>query len=163
MPSNLLKIYNKHLEMLYGSMAQNIASLRAVFNRDFSGANFLFKDHPIKPTTAENGEDSMDRLFRHLTTVIVDQATKHREFEVERSIRIHWIKHLIMNWHNNNIVIFKIPDENRIYLLDKNEKYVIVFEPLRNGTAVFLLTAYKLEPSRYKNLMRKYEKRGQMY
>lgn len=160
MPSNLLKIYNQQLELLYGTTHQNLASIRAVFNRDFQNLiQLTFKGMSVKPTAAD-GEDTMDRLFRHLTTVVVDNATRKREFEADRSIRLHWIKFLIDEKKQNNITLFSIPDEKRIYLLDQDERYVIVFEPLRNGSGIFLLTAYRLEAGRYKSLMTKFEKRG---
>ncbi len=160
MPNNLLKIYNERLDLLYTTDRQNIASVRAVFNRDFQSILYLrFKQVVVKPTLAD-GENTMDRLFRHLTTVIVDEKTRKREFETERSIRLHWIKYHLEEKKHTNVIVFSVADEKRIYVLDKDERYIIVFEPLRDRTGLFLLTAYYLEASRYKSIMKKYEKRG---
>lgn len=161
MPSNLLKNYNERLELLYTSHKDNLNSLRSVFNRDMNGFTGLeLEGMPIKPTTAD-GEDTMDRLFRHLTTIVTDKNTKKREFETERSIRIHWIKYHLTNDQKDKIV-FTVIDEKRVYVLDKAERYVIVFEPMRNEKAFYLLTAYPLLPASYKAVMTKMEKRGKL-
>lgn len=163
MPSNLLKVYNQLLELIYPSQAQNIQSLQRVFNRDFVELLQLkLRGTVILPTTAE-GENSMDRLFRHLTTRIVDEATKKREFESERSIRVHWIRFHIEEKAPAKILLFKVEDENRVYVLDKTERYIIIFEPLRKIDAYFLLTAYHLKNSNYRKLIKKYEKRGKLF
>jgi len=161
MPSNLLKIYNQLLELLYPSLIQNIRSIRRVFDRDFVQLlQIKLRAVPILPTTAE-GEDTMDRLFRHLTTHIIDEKTRKREFEADRSVRIHWIRFHLEEKAPDKLIIFKVTDENRVYVLDKAEKYVIVLEPLRNKEAYYLLTAYHLLPANYKKIMKKYEKRGE--
>lgn len=158
MPSNLLKAYNQTLELLYVEERDNINSIKAVFHRDFYQTSLSFKDMMVVPTVAD-GEDTMSRLFRHLTTIVVDEKTKKREFDSDRAVRIHWIKHHIEEKKATNL-IYTVKDERRIYILDKDEKYVIVFEPSRTEKKLFLLTAYKLQASRYKILMTKLEKRG---
>lgn len=161
MPTNLTKIYNQLLELLYLTQQQNLQSVKRVFERDFHAERpVICKGVPIEPTPAE-GEDKLERLFRHLTTVITDEATRRREFESERSIRIHWIRYHLEEKSPEKILIFKVADENRVYLLDKAERYVVILEPLRIRTAYYLLTAYKLEPANFKKIMKKYEKRGE--
>jgi hypothetical protein len=160
MPTNLLKIYNELLELFHTNQKDNLASLRRVFDRDIANnPNFQFRGLQIHPTTAE-GEDKMDRLFRHLTTVITDPATRKREFESERSVRLHWIKYHVNEQKPGNIIVFSVENENRSYILDKQERYVIILEPLRNKAGFYLLTAYKLLPANFKIIMNKYEKRG---
>lgn len=161
MPTNLTKVYNQLLELLYPSMAQNLQSLRRIFDRDFANGGVHCRNVPIQPTPAE-GEDSMDRLFRHLITVVTDEATRKREFESERSIRLHWIRHHLEEKSPDKLLIFLIEDENRIYFLDKAERYVVVLEPLRKVNAYYLLTAYRLLPANFKKIMKKYEKRGKL-
>lgn len=161
MPLNRIKTYNSLLDLYYPSEHQNKASLKGVFNRDFIEIpNLQLKGIPIHPTHSEDGEDSMDRLFRHLITVITDEATRKREFDSDRAVRIHWIRFLIEGGKINDFLIFNIKGEDRVYLLDKNERYVIVLEPKRKVKTFYLLTGYRLEPSRFRNLMNKYEKRG---
>jgi len=118
MPTNLIKVYNQLLELLYPSMQQNLKSLHRVFERDFSNGIIYCRGITIEPTPAE-GEDRMERLFRHLTTVITDEKTKKREFESERSIRIHWIRYHIEEKSPEKLLVFKVEDENRVYLLDR--------------------------------------------
>jgi hypothetical protein len=158
MPTNLTKKYNQLLELLYGSERDNLSSFRRVFDRDFgNGIVNTFRGLPVEPTTAD-GEDAMDRLFRHLTTVILDKKTRKRAFEGERSIRVHWIKHHLEE--KCALIIFRVEDEKRVYILDKVERYVIVLEPKRNNESYYLLTAYKLQSSSYKKIMKKRERRG---
>jgi len=93
MPTNLLKQYNTLLELAAFNEMQRDESLKRIFCRDIvENKNFKFQARQIKPTTAD-GEDSMDRLFRHLTTRITDKATRHREFDMARSVRLHWIRY----------------------------------------------------------------------
>jgi hypothetical protein len=161
MPTNLIKKYNELLELLYARHSDNIKSIRAVFDRDFNGhSGIKFYAKNIEPTPSDS-EDKIDRLFNHLTRVVVDEKTKQREFESERAIRIHWIRHhLEKHVSFANVLTFKVEDEKRVYLLDKTERYVIVLEPLRNEEAYYLLSAYKLLPANYKKVMKKYEKRS---
>jgi hypothetical protein len=161
MPINLIKEYNQLLDLIYPSHAQNIQSLRGVFNKDIaSNIPLSFRGKEIHPTTSHDGEDAMDRLFKHLTTVITDEKTRKREFESERSIRLHWVKYHLDESKAERFLVFSIEHERRTYLLDKDEKYVIILEPKRNLDSLYLLTAYKLEASNYRNILTKYDKRG---
>ncbi len=159
MATNLIKVYNQLLELLYPTTAQNLQSLRRIFDRDFCNGTVKCRNVSVQPTPAE-GEDTMDRLFKHLTTVITDEATRKREFESERSIRLHWIRFHLEEKAPDKLLVFKVEDENRIYLLDRMERYVVVLEPLRKVEAYYLLTAYRLLPANFKKIMKKYEKRG---
>ncbi len=159
MPTNLTKVYNQLLDLLYPSMGRNLQSIRSVFNRDFCNDIILCRGVKIEPTPAD-GEDKLDRLFKHLTTVTTDEKTKKREFESERSVRIHWIKYHLEEKAPDKILVFKIIDENRVYILDKEERYVVILEPLRNVASYYLLSAYRLLPANFKKIMKKYEKRS---
>ena len=94
----------------------------------------------------------MERLFRHLTTMITDKATNKREFDMSRSVRLHWIKYHIEE---------KKKDGVRTYIYDQDELYVIVLEPMRKKDEYFLLTAYHLEgkDKARDKMKRKYERR----
>jgi hypothetical protein len=158
MPTNQTKIYNQLLDLLYNTERENIASIKKVYQRDFVDAgDNKYKEYPVVPTPAE-GEDVMERQFRHLTTIITDEKTKKRTFESDRAIRLHWIKNHLQG--KCQLISFKVDDERRVYLLDKPEKYVIILEPQRNNQILYLLTAYRLQSSSYKKIMNKYEKRG---
>lgn len=164
MPTNLLKRYNTLLELAALNEHQRIASLKGVFSRDIiENKNFKFRLKQIKPTTAD-GEDSMERLFRHLTTCITDKTTQHREFEMARSMRLHWIRHHVEERKLDNMYVFSVDEPRsgiRTYIYDKDENYVIVLEPLRNGTEYYLLTAYHLEgkDAARDKMMKKYKRR----
>ncbi len=147
MPTNLLKIYNQLLELNSLSESQRTASLRGVFNRDIANnPSFCFRTKKLNPTPAD-GQDTMDRLFRHLTTVITDKATNKREYDPSRSMRLHWIKFHIDENKIDNMSVFSVeePEGIRTYIWDKDEDYVIVLEPLRNKNEYYLLTAYHIE------------------
>lgn len=164
MPTNLLKKYNKLLELSALNESQRTASLMGVFRRDIeNNTAFRFRNKQIKPTTAD-GEDSMARLFRHLTTVIADKSTNHREFEMARSVRLHWLRHHVEEKKPNNMYVFSVNEPAcgvRTYIYDKDENYVIVLKPLRNGQEYYLLTAYHLDgKDKARNkMMKKYSRR----
>lgn len=93
MPFNLLKKYNDLLDITGMNPAQRSQSLRGVFDRDIlKNTRFYFNGKPIYPTPKENGEIAMETLFTHLTCREEDKETHHREFELSRSQRLHWIR-----------------------------------------------------------------------
>ena len=159
MPTNLLITYNNLLELLHRSHNANLASFRGVFNKDFADNRVSFRGLPVLPTP-EEGVDTMDRQFRHLTTVVVNEQTRKREFETKRAIRLHWIKPHLEERIQANIIFFNVPDEKKTYILNKTERYVIILESKNNGQFYYLLTAYSLHDSGYKSIMNKFERRG---
>lgn len=149
MPTNLLKVYNELLDLASLPEAQRMKSLRGVFDRDFTNnPNMAFRTKKVKPTPAE-GQDYMDRLFTHLTTVIsiVDKDTRHREFDIKRSQRLHWIRHHLEERKTDRVLVFSVeePEGIRTYIYDEDERYVIVLEPKIKAGDYFLLTAYYVE------------------
>jgi len=163
MPLNLLKKYNDLLDVGAYNQQQRKASLQAVFNRDIAeNVQFKFNKKRIQPTPL-NGVIVMDTLFNHLTTVITDYNTKQREFDVQRAVRLHWVKHHIDFKKKQNILHFSVkePQGNRTYIYDKDEKYVIVLEPLRKVNEYYLLTAYHLigKDAKRNKILKKYKRR----
>jgi hypothetical protein len=163
MPFNLLKIYNELLDFNSLNEFDRKKSLYNVFLRDFvNSQNLMFQSKKVNPTPAE-GIDTMERLFSHLTTVVVDKKTKKREFEMNRSLRLHWLKyHLDLN-KNENILVFTVEEYNgkRTYIYDIDEFYVVVLEPMRNNDEYYLLTAFYLEgkDKARDKIFKKYKKR----
>ncbi len=147
MPLNLIKKYNDLLDFGAYNEFQRKQSLQSIFDRDISNnPNFSFRKKPIQPTP-KNGEISMTTLFSHLTTVIVDRAIRKRDFELDRSRRLHWIKFHLEEQKREDMLCFSVqePEGIRTYIYDKVEKYVIVLEPLREINEYYLLTAYHLK------------------
>lgn len=162
MPTNLLKQYNQHLEIIAMNEPQREKSLRGVFNRDIKDNEFFrFKNKKINPTT-EDGLIPMDTLFRHLTTEVTDKKTRHRSFEWERSKRLHWVKFHIDEMKKDNVLVFSVEERNgnRTYIFDIDESYVIILEPLRNKDEYYLLTAYYVrgKDKQRKKFEKKYKK-----
>jgi len=106
---------------------------------------YIFQTKQINPTTKE-GELPMETLFTHLTTVMNDAGERKREFDIHRSNRLHWVRHHIEEHKKENMLVFSIkePEGNRTYIYDRDEKYVIILEPLRIKNEYYLLTAYYL-------------------
>ena len=147
MPTNLLKTYNQLLELNCLTEHQRILSLKGVFNRDFvNNPDFSFRKKKLNPTPAE-GEDTMERFFRHLTTVITDKATRQREYDPSRSVRLQWVRYHLEERKKDNMAVLSVeePVGKRTYIWDKYEDYIIVLEPLRNKEEYYLLTAYYME------------------
>lgn len=148
MPFNLTKKYNDLLDLLGMNERQRTESLRRIFSRDIeNNPAFTFNGKPIYPTPHEDGQIAMENLFNHLTRHEVDKEIHHRECDMSRSQRLHWIRHHVEQRKENNMLYFSVaePRSPRTYIYDIDEKYVIVLEPRRNGTAYYLLTAYHLE------------------
>lgn len=147
MSTNLIKEYNQLLELNSLNEHQRMSSLKGVFKRDFvSNSDFSFRKKKLNPTPAE-GEDTMERFFRHLTTVITDKATRKREYDPSRSVRLHWVRYHLEERKKDNMSVFTVeePEGKRTYIWDKDEDYIIVLEPLRNKDEYYLLTAYYME------------------
>ncbi len=138
------------------------SSLKGIFERDFVEKQPVsFKGKRVIPTPA-NGSISMDTLFSHLTTAIVDEKTRTRDYESERSQRLHWVKFHLDSKKEINILFFSVkePEGIRTYIYDIDEKYVIVLEP-KHENVYFLLTAYKVrgrDAARNK-IMKKYKRK----
>lgn len=146
MPFNLLKQYNHLLELSTLSDHERKLSLRRVFDRDISNnPNLHFRGKNIVPTK-EDGHITMDTLFTHLTCRLNNPKERKREFDMQRSLRLHWVKFHIDEVNADHLMVFSVkePDGNRTYIYDKSEKYVIVLEP-KKDKYYFLLTAYPIE------------------
>lgn len=144
MPLNLLRKYNELLDLIALDEYQRMQSLKTIFNRDFvQGGPLRFKKKLIQPTTKKD-EIPMETLFRHLTTVVSDPAIKKRNFEMERSRRLHWVKFHLEEGKSDQVLHFSVkePEGIRTYIYDEVEKYVIVLEPLKKVNEYYLLTAY---------------------
>jgi hypothetical protein len=162
MPFNQFKIYNQLLDIVALSERDRKHSLQLIFDRDITrNTNFKFKGKQITPTPAD-GVIKMDTLFAHLTTVIVDKVTRAREFEMERSKRLHWVKFHIDESKKDNMLHFSVkePEGMRTYIYDIVEKYVIVLEP-KSANHYYLLTAYYVQGKDAKRdkIMKKYKRK----
>jgi len=163
MPFNLAKTYNELLDIVGMSEWQRTQSLMAIFNRDIrNNPNFKFANKEIHPTPTEDGDIKIEELFVHLTKKIFDKNTRAREFDLHRAARLHWVKYHIEKSKKDNMLYFSVKEPNglRTYIYDKDEKYVIVLEPLRNKSSYYLLSAYYLTGSDAKRdkIMAKYNK-----
>lgn len=160
MPFNLLKVYNQLLDFLGMNPHQRNQSLRGVFQRDIEhNAGFRFRGKQINPT--KGNEPPMSILFTHLTTVIVNEETRQREFEIKRSERLHWVKYHIDEKKEAGMIVFSVAESSgvRTYILDDAEGYVIILEAYRNQTEYYLLTAYFLEGRNTDKIKAKYRRR----
>lgn len=170
MPLNLLKRYPELLDIGGMSEQHRTASLKGVFERDIeNNPRFAFRTRTIYPIKGE--EPSMQLLFRHLTTVEVQDPTatggqRRRVFELERSRRLHWILPHTEERTKARVQVFSAEDrvrdewKVRTYILDHDQRYVIVLEPHRKPGAYYLITAYHLDRDHsYTKLRKKAAKR----
>jgi len=163
MPLNLIKTYNALLDFGGVNSYQRKNSLQLIFNRDFiDNTPIVYNGKEIFPTP-KDGEDSMDRLFIHLTTTITDLKTRKREYDNDRSQRLHWLRFHIDLQKTEKVLAFSVkePSGIRTYIYDIEELYVIILEPLRKVQAYYLLTAYYLKgKDRKRNkILKKYKRR----
>jgi hypothetical protein len=168
MPLNLLKKYNSLLDLIGLNEYERRKSLKLIFDRDFTNnASLRFKNKQVRPTP-ENGVIPMETLFSHLTTVITDKTTRSRDFEYERSIRLHWVRFHIDESKTDEVLHFSVlePEGIRTYIYDIIEKYVVVLEPLKKIDEYYLLTAYYLtgKDAKRNKILQKYKRRiGDLY
>jgi hypothetical protein len=105
----------------------------------------------------------MDTLFRHLTTEMVDKVTRERDFELDRSMRLHWVRYHLDQKKQDNMLLFSVQEREgvRTYYYDKDENYVIVLEPRRDGESYYLLTAYHIrgKDAQRNKMEKKYKRR----
>ena len=119
MPFNFKKKYNDLLDITGMNERQRTVSLRGVFDRDITNhPNFAFRTQKINPTPAD-GVDSMDRLFTHLTTKIINSERK-REYDQARSVRLHWLRFHIEEHKTDNMFVFSVqePEGTKIFYPD---------------------------------------------
>jgi len=147
MPLNLLKSYNQHLDIQGLSEPQRLTSLKGVFDRDFTNKQPIFFNGRKVIPCPQDGSIEMSTLFRHLTTVKIDYKTNQREFEMERSKRLHWVRYHIDGKRASNMILFTVkePEGLRTYLYDEDEKYVVVLEPRVSSNVYFLLSAHYIQ------------------
>ena len=161
MPTNLLKIYPELLELGHLAEADRSDSLYVVFRRDIEdNPGFSFRTKRINPVKGDG--DAMQILFKHLITEIVDKQTRKREFEIQRSRRLHWIRFHVEEQKIDHMLIFSVEEQAgvRTYILDENQKYVIILEPYRNRQEYYLITAYYLEGDNIRKIRNKYRRRS---
>ncbi len=166
MALNLIKEYSSLLEIVHLNEYERRRSLRAIFKRDIEeNLNFNFKKKQIRPIKKTDGLSSLETLFNHLTTEDdYSDGFKKRKFEIDRSIRLHWIKFHIEETIPDQIQIFSFLDRidgtnrKRTYIYDKGKKYVIILELQRSGNDYYLITAYHLNKSNgVKQIEKKYK------
>lgn len=174
MPLNLLKKYPELLD-LFGSFETMNASLRRVYDRDIvNNEDFKFRGIQIHPLKSEEGQLDMDMTFKHLTTKKYaydengeENSNNSRQFDINRSRRLHWINHHLHEASPENIDIFTVVERDKkkrqdvkhTYIYDNVKKYVIVFDR-RPKKDFYLLTAYYLdEPFAEKALEKKKKKK----
>ena len=159
MPLNQIKTYNQLLELNHLTEAQKTASLRAIFKRDIEDNEHLsFRGKKIRPIKGKDGQPAMDVLFDHLTKeskeIKDDNGEKiksRKEWENDRCVRLHWIKHHIEERTPHAVTVFSFIDRvkdkgnvPRTYLYNTEEQYVVILEPYRTKPEYYLLTAYRL-------------------
>ncbi len=170
MPLNLYKEYPELLDLHPIDHSRREKSLMSIFKRDIEdNNNFCFREKAIAPYNKE-GDEQMLRLFHHLTTT-EDKGPKgnnsgKRSFEMDRSVRLHWVKTRINDSKNEGVEVFSYNDKKkknrndviRTYILDTKEDYVVILEPRK--TDYFLITAYYLNEEWGKsNIIKKLKKK----
>lgn len=172
MPLNLIKKYNKLLELNQYTERERIISLKNIFDRDITNnTDFKFRTKTIRPIK-KDGMPDLETLFKHLTYKSTEKQDENGKkyksrdvFDFKRSERLHWIWHHIQE--KENIKIFSVADrvngkdKIRTYLFDEKENYVIILEPYRKTADYYLLSAYYLEKELggMKTIKKKYKRR----
>lgn len=168
MPLNLIKEYHTLLELTHMSEIQRNASLKGIFKRDIEDNEGLnFREKIIRPIKGE--EPSMQVLFKHLTCGEIMEKNEDgstypkRVFEMDRSVRLHWISYHLNELKKENVQVFSVEERDqrkrkdviKTYIYDTERDYVIVLEPQRSGKDYYLLSAYYLNKKEGKKSIQK--------
>lgn len=98
--------------------------------------------------------------FNHVVTGKLNTHRTPGKFNLNRAIRIHWIKPIIENY-NNGVCYFSEPDKKNgttHYFWLKEEKYTVIIVETKTHK-LFLKTAFFIDDITYeKNLENKYKK-----
>lgn len=177
MPTNLLRRYPEFLEILHLFERDRTTTLRKIFDRDIENNTSLnFRSKIIRPIKRD-GQIDMDTLFEHLITeeIEIEESSgykyKKREFEPDRSIRLHWIKYHIEENKSDRFKVFSIDERDqkrrtnviKTYLWDIEQKYIIVLEPQKSNRDYYLLSAHYLNKDYGVKQMKKKFKRKLNY
>lgn len=156
---NKLKKYNGLLELDGLNVGDRNKSLSGIFQRDFIDSTPCFRTKTVRPTPKE-GKDTMDVLLHHLTTCTTNRDKSSREYDRDRAIRVHWVRHHICENSPDKLDVFSIREKTgvRTYLWDKNERYVVILEPKDNDT-YYLLTAYYVSRANWYKIENKSRRR----
>jgi hypothetical protein len=157
MPFNLLKTYPQLLELTHLNEKQREQSLQSIFKRDIEeNSGLKFRTKTIRPVKGE--EPAMVTLFKHLITEEIEIEDKNgikypkRIFEMDRSLRLHWVKYHLDEIKKANVVVFSVEERDqkkrkdiiRTYIYDIEQKYIIVLDPQRTQKDYYLITAFYL-------------------
>lgn len=162
---NILKKYSELLELAFLQEYQRTETLLSIFKRDIEeNLNLNFRGVKIYPV--KDDKPAMQTLFNHLTKEEIEEKdesgkiTRRREFDIHRSIRLHWIKYHLEENIKDGMEIFSVEERikgktvSRTYIFDVKKKYIIVLEPQRNR-GYYLLTAFYLNKSYGENQIKK--------
>ncbi len=160
MPFNLSKAYADLLDIGYLPEQARRKSLRGIFDRDFQqGQTLSMRGKPVYPLPHAAPVD-LDPVFWHLISCTVPGDKTKRDYESERACRLHWVKPHLEETVPDPLLVFETDEggEDRLYILNKKEKYLVVLNPLRKVEGYYLLTAYHLGDDSLRKMMRKYER-----
>lgn len=170
---NLIKKYPALLDLKGMDPYQRELSLKRIYERDIiDDEDNHFREKKIYPVKTDN-EIDIERNFDHLTTGDIEHTDRKtgrkftsREFEPDRSLRLHWIKtHLeegvddLLIFSCSNRDRRKRKDVIRTLIYNRDKRYVIILEPQRTTQAYYLVTAYYLNKSYGKKEIEKMYKR----
>lgn len=97
------------------------------------------------------------------------RTTLPRYFEIERSIRLHWVLPHFEERVKDEIIIFSVEERDtkrradvvKTYIYNRTKKYVIILFPQRSPDYYYLLTAYYLNrPEGVKTIEKKLNKKS---
>ena len=157
MPFNSIKKYPELLELMHLGERERKKDLRDIFDRDITdNPSFIFNKKVIRPTK-KDGQIDLGNVFNHLITEDFfeegkdGKKIKRRQFESHRAHRLHWLKTHVDN-NIKNLELFSVEERDqrkrknivRTYILNLEEKYVVILEPQNSNQDYYLITAYYL-------------------
>lgn len=138
---------------LYGVFKQDMITTPIFIGKQQLGFNATKSKHPLFKGKPEGFEHICTRESKH---------SRNRNFDPERSNKIHWIKPVILNQNDNRIKYFErehYNGQNQRYFWLQAKSYVVIIREITINLQ--LVTAFKvdqIEENRFKIWYQGYKK-----
>lgn len=94
--------------------------------------------------------------FNHIVTGKNENSRAPGKYNEKRAIRIHWIKPIIENYSQDEILYFNKPykGKKRHYFWAKDDNYIVVVEETKKSK-FYIITAFVIDDGTYYNRLEK--------
>lgn len=133
----------------------------AIFSRDFLERTASCLGTPVHVDKRKIGSDKVES-FWHVTST-TDRATGNKLPDINRLVRIRWIRALIDNASAADVLCWRYKEGNgpvRVYIWARDAEFVVILEEIMGRKFLRLVTAFIVGyDSKKRDLMKRYDDR----